>query len=258
MNRKAPAEMHPAYPAYRTRKPLIPAGSPLRRLWRSLAWYTPFRRYMYYRYQYLMAPAELAFLVQSITETRDVSGDVVEIGCALGNTTCFLNHHLRRANIQKPYYCIDTFSGFVQDDVAFEIDQRGNDLGDTFKACDINSLKWFKYTLKINDCEDVVCVQTDVKNYRFDRPISFALIDVDLYQPTLSALRSIWPMLSPGGQIVVDDCCDKSASAYGWDGARQAYHEFVESVGLHPAFAPYKLGIIRKPIESTPPETWRQ
>ncbi len=39
-------------------------------------------------------------------------------------------------------------------------------------------------------------------------PIAFAHLDVDLYKPTLHSLECIWPKLSPGGIILLDDYCD--------------------------------------------------
>jgi O-methyltransferase len=248
-----PSQAHPGYPAYELRgKKRIPVGSRLwewrLKLFRHLSWYTPYRRYMLYRYKYQFSPEELTFLVRCITETRDVPGDIVEIGCATGNTTCFLQRHMQCSGIHKPYYCIDTFSGFTQDDIAFEINHRENDIGPNFRACNVSSLKWFKHTLKLNRCENVVCVQSDVKRYVFQRAISFCLIDVDLYQPTLYALQHVWQVLTPGGIIVVDDCCPPPAPRYGWDGSCQAYSEFTKANNIPERFAPYKLAVIQKPV----------
>lgn len=38
-----------------------------------------------------------------------------------------------------------------------------------------------------------------------DQRFRFALVDVDQYQPTLAALRWLWPRMSPGGVVVCDD-----------------------------------------------------
>ena len=208
---------------------------------RSLLWYTPLRRLLFYRYNYNFTPEQLAFLVQCLNETRDVSGDVFEVGCARGHTTCFLNRHLQSSGIAKDYYCIDTFGGFTAEDVAFEITQRGKKRSD-FTAFRSNSLKWFEYTLKQNGCRRTFCVRTDVQNFEFCRPISFCLLDVDLYRPTISALRRIWPMLSPGGIIVIDDCKQGNQ----WDGAMQAYSEFTETEKIPPRFLLDKLGLLQR------------
>jgi len=208
---------------------------------RSLLWYTPFRHYMYYRYTYSFTPEQLAFFVGCLNDTREVDGDIFEIGCAAGQTTCFLNRHLQQSNIAKDYYCIDTFHGFTSEDVNFEVSQRGKK-GSDFTGFRVNQLKWFMYTLKQNRCDRVFCVRTDVQRYKFCRPISFCLLDVDLYRPTLYALKHIWPLLSPGGIIVVDDC----RPANEFDGALQAYTEFTESQKIPARFVMDKLGLIQK------------
>lgn len=210
---------------------------------RALLWYTPFRRYMYYRYAYSFSPAQLTFLITCLNETRELPGDIFEIGCAVGHTTCFLNRHLQVSGIHKDYYCIDTFQGFLKEDVSYEVSEKGKKWSD-FTGFRVNRLSWFQYTMKRNDCRNVRCVQTDVQKYQFTRPISFCLVDVDLYRPTLYALQSIWPLLSPGGMIVVDDC--KLANQF--DGALQAYTEFTNDRAIPRRFEFDKLGILQKSL----------
>jgi len=202
---------------------------------------------MYYRYGYSFTPEQLAFFVRCISETRAVPGDIIEVGCAAGHTTCFLNQHLQTSGIAKDYYCIDTFSGFAAGDVFHEIHDRGKKRSD-FTGFRCNRLKWFEYTLKQNGCKHVFCIQTDVKKYQFRRPVSFCLLDVDLYAPTLYALQSLWPLLSPGGIIVVDDC----RSSNQFDGALQAYCEFTGSLRMPQEFLLDKLGLIRKEATLSP------
>jgi O-methyltransferase len=208
----------------------------------SVMWYTPFRRYLHYRYCYSFTPGQLSFFINCLDQTRDVPGDILEIGCAAGNTTCFLNRHLQTSGIAKNYYCIDTFSGFTPDDIAFETMNRHKKRRQ-FTGFRNNSLQRFQYMLRRNGCGQVRCVQTDVKKYTVSSPVSFCLLDVDLYLPTLHALRAVWPMLSPSGIIVVDDCLPKNM----FDGALQAYTEFTRDAGIAPRFTLDKLGILQKP-----------
>ena len=91
-------------------------------------------------------------------------------------------------------------------------------------------------------CDRVRCVVGDAERYIYDTRISFCLLDVDLYKPTIGALRHMWPNLSPGAIVVVDDC--KPNQRY--DGAFQAYAEFVESINAAPEIVLNKLGILRK------------
>ncbi len=212
---------------------------------RYLLWYTPFRRYMFYRYRYNFSPGQLTFLVQCLDETKTVPGDIFEIGCAGGHTACFLSQHLRSLGTGKRYYCIDTFSGFTHDDVAFETEHRGKG-GQDYSGFRLNSLKWFQYTLELNGCANVYPVQADANDYQFTAPVSLCILDVDLYHPTLRALENLWPNLSPGGIAVVDDCIPNNK----FDGAHQAYTEFTASHGLEHNIILDKLGIIRRSTAS--------
>ena len=209
---------------------------------RRCAWFTPFRRWMFYRYGYAFTPEQLCYLVACLTATKEVPGDVIEVGCAQGHTTVFLKKHLRSSGISKRYLCIDTFCGFRDEDVAWEAYSRGKDSRLYAGLFANNSIRDFRYTLELNGFGDVICIEADVKEYTFEEPISFCLLDVDLYKPTLHALRHMWQHLCCGGMIVVDDCTDGNM----WDGAYLAYREFTQEVNLRPMVVCQKLGVIQK------------
>ena len=63
-----------------------------------------------------------------------------------------------------------------------------------------------------------------------------------LYAPTKIALPRVYSALSVGGLIVVDDC----AQGTPWDGAYEAYQEFVRERNIEEEIACRKLGVIRK------------
>ena len=212
---------------------------------RRAAFHTPLKRFILYRYEYNMTPEALGVLVQCITETRDVPGMIVEVGCDRGHTTAFLNRHMTACKIEKPYLCIDTFEGFVEDDIAHEIERRGkvND----YSGFSVNSVKWFNDTMSLNGIDRVTAVKTDIKQYEFaaESQVSFALIDVDIYQPTVNALTKIYPLLAPGGIIAVDDCHNHT---HYYDGAAEAYQECVQSHGIAAKIEAGRIGLIRRPL----------
>jgi O-methyltransferase len=214
---------------------------------RSLLWYTPLRRFTFYRYWYNFTPDQLSFFVQCLNQTREVPGDIFEVGCANGHTACFLNQHLQSAGIEKNYYCLDTFDGFTRRDTTFEVTVRGKkprELGG-FRS---NSLRWLEYTFKQNACKRAFCVRADVESFEFQRPISFCLVDVSLYRPTAAALRGAWPKITPGGALVVANC--KPGNSF--DGALEAYAEFTESQKIAPRYLLDRLGFLQKPLAAGP------
>lgn len=52
------------------------------------------------------------------------------------------------------------------------------------------------------------------------RPIALAHLDCDWYASVRICLERVWPVLSPGGRVVIDDYDD-------WSGARRAVDEFI-------------------------------
>ncbi len=197
-------------------------------------------------YDYNFTPPQLCFICQCLQDTRNAAGAVAEIGCAGGSTTVFLNKYMDAQNIFKPYYAIDTFSGFVAEDIAFEVDNRGKS-PDFFKSFQINKKKWFDGALQQNQISRVKTIQANVNEYDLKAlgPISFALLDVDLYCPMKKSLNELYEILSPGGIIVVDDCNPLDIR---WDGSDQAYKEFMNKNNFQPRVIHGKLGILTKSV----------
>jgi O-methyltransferase len=205
---------------------------------------SPFRRYFVPRYVYNFSAPQLCFLCRCIEETKDVEGDIAEIGCADGSTTVFLNRYMDAQDIHKCYYALDTFSGFMPEDIEYEVSNRGK-TGDLFDGFRINKKKWFDATMRHNNISRVRSIKTDVNKYDLTSlgPLSFVLLDVDLYRPMKKALPELYQVLSPGGIIVVDDC---DPSSIQWDGSDQAYKEFSKQKDKSIHIVHRKLGILKK------------
>lgn len=194
---------------------------------KHLQFISPLRKYFFYRYSYMFTPAQLWFLCQGIEDTAFVAGDIVEIGCANGNTTVFLNKHMDCLGLSKTYICIDTFQGFTQSDVAMEVECRGKCKKHYKDSFSVNKKKWFDATMKMNAISRVRSIESDICAFDFNTlgKVSFCLLDVDLYRPTKFALEGIIPHMNKGGMVVVDDCVERNR----YDGALQAVKEVAAS-----------------------------
>jgi hypothetical protein len=146
--------------------------------------------------------------------------------------------------IEKEYYAIDTFSGFTRDDADFERNFRGKTKL-PYRGFSINDKRWFDAGMELHNIHRVHSIQADVTCYDLTLlgGISFALLDVDLYRPTKKCLVEVYRMLTPGGIIVVDDC-DPNENQF--DGAAQAYAEFMQTIKKPNKIIHNKLGIIEK------------
>ncbi len=149
-------------------------------------------------------------------------------------------------NIEKEYLAIDTFAGFVSEDIDIEVTQRGKSKKH-YAAFQLNKQKWFDAAMKQNKITRVRSKKTDVNQWDLRKigPLSFCLLDVDLYRPMKKSLPELYDILEPGGIIVVDDCYPENAR---YDGSYQAYIEFMAEEELECQIVYNKLGVIRKSI----------
>lgn len=197
------------------------------------------------RYPYLHTPAELGYLVSCLEATRDVPGSVVEAGCFQGATTLFLSRHMTSAGIEKPYWAIDTFSGFRDEDLDAEV-ARGQRRAHYRGLFTVNDQRWFDYAMRREGVTRVRSVAADVGTFDYTSlaPIAFCLIDVVFYRPVKLALPGIWEALAPGGMIVVDDFHEDDGGAF--SGAGRAYREFVAEHGLELKRVSREYGLLMK------------
>ena len=215
----------------------------VRRTVKDAVYHSPFARFLAPRWQFNHSPSQLAFMCECASRTRDVPGPVFEVGCFAGATTLFLSKHLAAEGIDKPYYAFDTFEGFTADDVAHEVGVRGKRPEQMMGFTD-NKQAWFDRTMALNGLGAVRSVRCDASRYDFASlaPPAFCLLDVDLYRPVLAVLEALYDRLPSGAIVVVDDC--KGGS---FDGALQAFDEFVAARGLPRRIEHDKLGVIVKP-----------
>ncbi|HEY1782225.1 MAG TPA: TylF/MycF/NovP-related O-methyltransferase [Roseiarcus sp.] len=194
-------------------------------------------------YDYMFDPQQLFFLTNCLQETANVKGCCIEVGCAWGHTTAFMKKWMDVQGIEKDYIALDTFSGFVAGDTEYEVKYRSK-VQRLDREFSFNKKTWFDHSLKLSKVESVTSIQTDVSNFDFDKvaPISFCLLDVDLYLPTMKCLPNIYRNMSDGGIIVVDDCRVDNI----WDGSMQAYQEFMASMSAPQRIECGKLGVITK------------
>ena len=179
----------------------------------------------------------------ALYHNRSLPGPVVEVGCACGGTTALACRFLSATGCRKPYYCIDTFSGFVEGQLATD-----HELGLTpnhdkkFRNTTVRRLRGnlqrWGIRSNIHIIEGDIC---SIDDDRIPPDISVVLMDVDLRDPTCIGLKKLYAKLARGGIILVDDC-KKGTS---WVGANVGYLDFVRAAGLRPRYY-FGLGVAEK------------
>ena len=225
----------------------------LMRAARYVVYRTPLlRNLMLPEYRYWVDPGTLAAMVELISATRATGGAVVEVGVGRGFTSVFLLEHLRSIGDRRSLLLVDTFSGFTDASTDHEVvsrNKRTSDLTDysygSPKVFDFGlaRLGYRSYRIIASDCTKV--------DWGEIGPIGALLLDVDLYRPTRDTLELVWPLVVPGGGVVVDDCIEPHWA----DGALQAYREFTEAHDLPFRRVGGRGGLLKKekpPVAATP------
>ena len=171
--------------------------------------------------------------------TAGVPGDLIETGVWRGGSVIFMRGVLKALDVRdRVVWAADSFEGFpttpeqgatersytsplMSPDVDFSQQEgplmKGYSLDDVRRNFDRYGLLddqvrflpgWFRHTLPSAPIERLALLR----------------LDGDLYDSTRDALEALYPKVSPGGYVVVDD--------YNWaEECRAAVHDYLDSVG---------------------------
>jgi asparagine synthase (glutamine-hydrolysing) len=179
--------------------------------------------------------ATIASTCRSIAEAR-LPGILVEAGCALGGSAIVI---ASLKSPEQPLFIYDVFGMIppptqedtqdVHDRYRTIVEGRSEGIGgDQYYGYRENLYEVVRSNLRsfgIN-CEEqsIVLIKGLVQEtMTIDRPVAFAHVDVDWYEPVMTCLTRVFPRLVPGGSIIVDDYHD-------WGGCRKATDEFLRGV----------------------------
>jgi O-methyltransferase len=170
-------------------------------------------------------------------DRRGIPGDIVECGVWRGGNMMMVKAHRAEAPIRRRQFLYDTFAGMTQptdDDVGavgeqprviHRQHQRNGHNAWAYASLDEVKENFHRFSL-LDD--DVTFIQGPVEETlrSTDLPTEIALLrlDTDWYESTKVELDVLYPRLSPGGILIIDD--------YGtWLGAKKAVDEYFEGQG---------------------------
>ena len=211
-----------------------------------LVYRLPFlRRLMQPHFPYKINPGQLTAMIRFIDATRETEGAVIEIGVARGDTSVFLLEHMKTVGDHRPIFFLDTFKGFTKKSINYEVEKRNKSRA-SYNKFRYGDRKIFEKNLLNVGYSNFYVLQGDASKTDWGKigPIGAVLLDIDLYKPTNEVLEQIWPRIVPGGGVVVDDCLPNSE----WDGALQAYEEFLANHSMPFRRVAHKGGLIEKPL----------
>lgn len=133
-------------------------------------------------------------------------GAVVEFGCYAGTTSLFIRRILddKKQSGTHPFHVYDSFDGLPR-----KTAQDSNAAGIDFEAGKLYvSKKEFLQQFRSAHLNPPIIHKGWFDQLSPDivpNPIAFAFLDGDFYSSIISSLRLVWPKMSPGGLILIDD-----------------------------------------------------
>lgn len=165
------------------------------------------------------------------TLTRGVEGDIAEFGCYIGTTSVFIRRILDSAgqSTERRFYAYDSFIGLPEKTSA-----DSSTAGTQFKGGELTvSKKQFLNTFQRARLVAPITYKAwfkDLTDAQLPDKLAYAFLDGDFYESIIDSLELVWPHLSVGGVITIDDY-ERAALP----GVTKAVHVFFKdkSISLH-------------------------
>jgi len=171
---------------------------------------------------------ELVKILALLEETlrNNIDGDVVELGCYVGTTTIFLRRILNQRGSDKVLHAYDSFAGLPP-----KTSEDASPAGEQFKAGELLAQKsvFIKHFKQAGLQLPVMHKAWFSELAPNDMPekIAFAFLDGDFYGSIHDSLKLVWPRLTEGAVVIVDDYQSEALP-----GAKRAVDEWIKT---HPA-----------------------
>ncbi|MCU0370529.1 MAG: TylF/MycF family methyltransferase [Bacteroidales bacterium] len=156
-----------------------------------------------------------------------VPGDFAELGVYKGESAKIL--HLMDPS--RTFHLYDTFEGFREEDLKHETGEAASYSTRNFADTSLEAVKRYlgeegKFVYHAGNFDFTAPTPSLPQLGEGEREGALALVnlDADLYQPTRAGLAYFYPLLSPGGVIIVHDY------NYKWPGIKMAVDEFAATI----------------------------
>lgn len=172
--------------------------------------------------------SELQRILDLLEETlmHDISGEVVELGCYVGTTTLFLQRLLIAYKSSKQLHAYDSFAGLPP-----KTAEDASPAGEQFKAGELKAPR-AEFVRHFRQAGLPLPYMhkgwfSELTPADIPQQIAFAFLDGDFYDSIHDSLKLVWPRLSSGAIVIVDDYQSEALP-----GAKRAVDEWLVT---HPA-----------------------
>lgn len=135
---------------------------------------------------------------------RGVAGDVVELGCYEGGSAVELQRYIVQYAPDRSLWLYDSFEGLPE-----KTPEDTSPVGNLFQAGVLKATpsrlkrNFVKASLPIPEITRAWFYELDPED--LPERIALAFLDGDFYESIMDSLKLVWPKMSAGGIIVVDD-----------------------------------------------------
>lgn len=159
---------------------------------------------------------------------NNIPGDLIETGVWRGGASIFMRAVLKAYGVtDRTVWVADSFEGLPAPDP----DKYPQDIGDThheikFLAVSLEEVKanFAKYGLLDKQVKFLKGWFKDTLPEAPIEKLAVMRLDGDMYESTMDALNNLYPKLSVGGYVIIDD--------YTLKGCYQAVHDFRSTYGI--------------------------
>lgn len=171
--------------------------------------------------------------------TRGVAGDVVEFGCYIGTTSLFIRRLLDALHQARSFHVYDSFAGLPAKSVA-----DASIAGSAFQAGELAiSKKRFVREFQRAGLQPPIVHKAwfnELASADVPDKIAFAFLDGDFYDSITASLRLVWPRLTPGAAVLIDDYSREALP-----GVARAVRDFFARQPMPPIRTAHNIAVIR-------------
>lgn len=171
-------------------------------------------------------------------KAKTLEGDFVECGVNKGGYALTVMNYTGFRNLEKRFYLLDTFSGFVDKYITDEERKLGRRAGTKFEECHEDVVRTFKgwnaVIVRGAVPETLPLVES--------KKVCYLSIDMNCVIPEIAAAEFFWDKLVSGAVMVLDD--------YGWAGhhlQKRAFDRFASDRRVSVLSLPTGQGLVLKP-----------
>lgn len=183
---------------------------------------------------------QIKYIVTYLSKcVQDLAGDVVELGCYVGETSKYIAKTLQEANSKKAFYVYDSFEGLP--------DLTKHEIGTGWKPRTLNTTEEvFTSNFEINNLNLPIITKSwfkDLTDLQLPSSICFAFLDGDFYSSIYDSLTKVYDKVVDGGYILVHDY--KRADLPGVEAAIQDFYR-ERNLNLEVIEICEQLAVLRK------------